>query len=595
MIRMLDVRIGHQHKAVGMAILAFPVADDSPPLPDVPPLVQYLLLRFFTPILQWISQQLYQAVLVRCTDHPLVQLAQRYDPAAVVASCAAYYHQTGPGKPPTYTVNTLVRAEIVRAWADSCSDPELEWHLASNLIVRWYVGLPVLGPTPDHATLNRFHAWLTLHHPDALFRDVLAFLDQVDPEDPAATPQIVDTFAMASPAAPTSSPARLLLHLSARLLVAWQRQAPRACQAALPPLDLGPLLTPPRTYTPSQHQALLEQAVTVARWLVSDLTPQLSALDLAARATIQPLLAAIPKVIADETITDADGGIHERPRDDKGHYRIMSAVDLEATFRKHKPDPAILGSNASIATTATRIRAGVIATGSTPDQDAPVAVLRQQLAAHQRLPPALIMDQAGGMGKTRAQVETVSDGQTQMVAQIPHTGVAGPARFTPADFRMSSDGRSCTCPRGVTSHRAYVHSQGEGISFRFYGADCRECPLWVACRGSESKPNSQRAVYLTPYHTHLRAAATFNATAEGQGLLRCRWQVEPTIAWLVRYNGCRQARRVGLAAAQCQLFQACAVRNLQLWLGRLNRGQAPMPAATGPTLLTLTAEVALAA
>jgi hypothetical protein len=273
----------------------------------------------------------------------------------------------------------------------------------------------------------------------------------------------------------------------------------------------------------------------------------------------------------------------------------MSAVDLEATFRKHEPDPAVLGSNAIIATTATRIRAGVIATGSTPDQDAPVAVLRQQLAAHQPLPPALIMDQAGGMGKTRAQVETVSDGQTQLVAQIPHTGVAGPTRFTPADFRMSSDGRSCTCPRGVTSHRAYVHSQGEGVSFRFYGADCRDCPVWEACRGPSSPPNSQRAVYLTPYHTHLRAAATFNATPEGQGLLRCRWQVEPTIAWLVRYNGCRQARRVGRAAAQCQLFQACAVRNLQLWLGRLDRGQAPLPQGARRTGQDERAEAPLAA
>jgi hypothetical protein len=53
--------------------------------------------------------------------------------------------------------------------------------------------------------------------------------------------------------------------------------------------------------------------------------------------------------------------------------------------------------------------------------------------------------------------------------------------------------------------------------------------------------------------------------------------VEPTIAWLVRYNGCRAARRSGLAAAACQLFQACAVRNLQCWLGRLERTEAPQP------------------
>jgi hypothetical protein len=561
-----------------MSILPSTPPDPFTTLPDLPLAVQALLSRFLALILAWVSALVYQALLVHCARHPLVRIARRYDPAAVIAACSDYYHRVGPGAPPLFSVRTLVRAEIVRAWADSCSDPDLEVHLATNLLVRWYVGFPLLGATPDHSTLNRFHAWLTVHHPDALFRDVLTFLDQVDPEDPAATPQIVDTFAMASPAAPTSSPARLLLHLCARLVAAWQ-QAPAAVQAALPPLDLGPLVHPQRTSTPSQHQALLEQAVTVAGWLVAELMPHLPALDPQVRATVQPFLAAIPKMITDETTVDAAGRVCARARDDKGHYRIMRAVDLQATFRKHEPDPAVLGSNASIATTATRIRAGVIATGSTPDQDAPMAVLRQQLAAHQPLPPALIMDQAGGMGKTRAQVATVSNGQTQMVAQIPHAGVAGPSRFTSADFWMSSDGQSCTCPRGVTSHRAYAHAHGDGISFRFYGADCRDCPLWEACRGPTSAPNSQRAVYLTPYHTHFRAAATFNATPEGQGLLRRRWQVEPTIAWLVRYNGCRQARRVGLAAAQCQLLQACAVRNLQLWLSRLDRGSARVATA----------------
>jgi Transposase domain (DUF772) len=395
MIGVLNVPINHR-KAVGMAILPSSTSDPATHLPELPPVVQVLLGRFLALILAWVSALVYQALLVQCASHPLVRLARLYDPSAVVAACSDYYHRAGPGTPPTFAVRILVRAEIVRAWADSCSDRELEWHLASNLLVRWYLGLPLLGATPDHATLNRFHAWLTDQHPDALFRDVLAFLDQVDPEDPATTPQIVDTFALASPAAPTSSPARLLLHLSARLVAAWQQHAPPACQRALPPLDLGPLVAPARTSTPSQHQALLEQAVTVACWLSADLTPQLPVLEPHARATIQPLLDALPKVIADETTTEPDGVVRERPRDAKGHYRIMSAVDLEATFRKHEPDPAVLGGNAMIATTATRIRAAVVATGSTPDQDAPVTVLQQQLAANQALPPYLIMDQAGG-------------------------------------------------------------------------------------------------------------------------------------------------------------------------------------------------------
>lgn len=447
-----------------MSILTFPHRDDAVPLPDVPPLLQYLLLQFLTPVLSWLSDCVYRALLLRCAAHPLVHLAHLYDPSAVVSACRAYYHRDGPGRPPIYSVSTLVRAEIVRAWAGSCSDPELECYLATNLLVRWYVGLPLIGPTPDHTTLNRFHAWLTVHHSDTLFRDVLTFLDQVEPEAPATTPQIVDTFAMASPVAPTSSPARLLLHLSTQLVRAWQRHAPLALQAALPPLDLGALAQPRRTYTPSQHQMRLEQAVTLAYWLIDDLTPHLSGLDPEVREYLQPLLEALAKILADETTLDAAGGVHERPRDDKGTYRIMSAVDLEATFRKHEPDPAVLGSNAMIATTATRIRAAVICTGSTPDQDAPLAVLAQQRAAQMPLPAILIMDQAGGMGKTRAQVDSASDGQTQMVAQVPHAGVAGPARFTPADFHVSADGTSCTCPNGVRTTHRYQHSRSDGLS-----------------------------------------------------------------------------------------------------------------------------------
>ncbi len=71
--------------------------------------------------------------------------------------------------------------------------------------------------------------------------------------------------------------------------------------------------------------------------------------------------------------------------------------------------------------------------------------------------------------------------------------------------------------------------------------------------------------------------------------------MEPTIAWLVRYNGCRQARRAGLAAAQGQLFQACAVRNLQQWLGRLERGTAVVPTHGGHTTLGRTQAVQPAA
>jgi hypothetical protein len=563
-----------------LRILPPPLRAGSPDLPNVPPFVLSILATFLTPILTWFSSQVYRVVLSRCATHPLVRLAQLYDLAPVVAACQTYHHPPGTkGTTPTYTIDQLVRAEFVRAWASSCSDPELEWLLASNLIARWFVDLPLLASTPDHSTLNRFHAFLTIHHPAALFGDVLSFLDQVDPEDPSSTPQIVDTFAMASPAAPSPAPDHLLRHLTRNLIAQWQAQAPAPLQVAIPPLDLGPLYHVPIPHTPAARQQLLQQAVTVATWVVEGLRPHLPSLDRPLRDACALLLGAIEKVIADETTTDAAGVVQERALKDKGDYRLMSAIDLESTFRKHDGSVAVFGSNAVIATTATRIRACVVLTGSTPDSEAPTAVLSQQQAAQQPLPPLLIMDQAGGLGKTRARVDAVSNGATTMVARIPQSGGVDLSRFTPADFRVSADRTSCTCPNGVVSRRAYSKKGVDGVHFRFLATQCRDCPLWGDCRDVATNLRGHRTVYITPYHLYLRDAARFNATDEGKALLQSRWQVEPTVAWLTRYQGCRSARRLGLASAQCQLFQACAVRNLLLWLSRLDRGLAQRPAA----------------
>jgi hypothetical protein len=547
-------------------------------LPDVPPFVQVLIGAFLAPILAWVETLVLRRMLRHCADHPLVLLARWYDPAPVVAACAAYRHPEGtPGAPPTFTLEHLVRAEIVRAWADSCSDPELEFHLATNLLLRWFVGLPLVGRTPDHSTLNRFHAWVTAHAPDALFRHTLTFLDRVDPEDPATTPQIVDTFAMASPAQATSSPAHLLRHLCLRLARCWLTQAPPALQAALPPLDLGMLARPVHARRAEARQAHLQEAVGVTRWLVDGLTPHLPALAPPLRTVVADYLAALAKVQADDLITDADGHVRERSRRERGAHRIVSAVDREATFRKHEGSPAVLGTNAVISTTATRIRAGVALTGSDSDSAAPIAALQQQQDADQPLPRFLIMDQAGGWGKTRARVEAVSDGQTQMVAWIPASGGSDRTRFTVADFQVNAERTRCVCPVGLLSTTVYRSGSGDGVSFRFLAADCAGCGDWARCRDVEANPKGHRSVFISDYHRHLQAGDAFNRTPAGQLLLGCRWQVEPAVAWLVRYQGCRRARRVGQAAAQCQLYQACAVRNLLLWVARVQRKEAPRP------------------
>lgn len=235
----------------------FPL-DESVPLPGVPLPVLLLLAGWLAPILAWAQGWLWQQVLARNRDHPLVHLEQSgYRPDGVVARCADYYHQAGRGAPPTSSVEQLVRCELVRVWAESCSDPALERLLTNDLVARWYVGLALWQPAPDHSTLNRFHAWLCAHQPRALFEDVLAFLDRVDPERSGAT-QWLDTFALGSPAAPTGV-VELLLGLLAQLLEEWRALAPPEALAALPPLDEAAWRQPTPARTPESRARRLRR------------------------------------------------------------------------------------------------------------------------------------------------------------------------------------------------------------------------------------------------------------------------------------------------------------------------------------------------
>ncbi len=539
----------------------------TPDLPAIPPWLQAWFITFLGPILSWAETRIYRHFLAQCPNHPLIQLGLRYDPAPIVAACAAFRADPdGPGTSATFTVDQLVRAEIVRAWAAACSDRDLEWHLASNLVVRWFVGLALFAPrVPDHTTLQRFHTWMRDHAPAVWFDDVLRLLQRVDPEDPRTTPQILDTFAMAAPVAWPPRVANLLLDLCDDLIRAWLAHAPRTLQHALPPLDLGPIRHPARPRDAGERQALLVQAVGLSQSLRGCLLPYLPDLPRTRRQPISRLLDALEKVIADDIQLDGTGYPTERTQ--KGAYRIASATDLDATFRQHDDD-LTLGYNVAIATTGTRITAAVVLTGAVPDSAAPEALLRQQAAAGRPLPAYVIMDQAAGWGKTRARVDVVSQGLTTQVALIPTAGGADPNRFGPAHFTLNADRSACTCPRGVVTTRLAPKANADGLTARFLAKDCRGCPDWTDCRGVDGTPKGQRTVFLSDHQAYLRRAARFNQTADGQALLARRWQVEPEVAWLTRYQGCRTARCLGREAAQFQVYQACAMRNLLRWLSR---------------------------
>ena len=88
----------------------------TPDLPAVPRWMQVWIILFLDPILTWAETRIYRLLLTQSPDQSLIQIGLHYDPSAVVGTCAGFHADAdGPGAPPTFTIEQLVRAEIVRA------------------------------------------------------------------------------------------------------------------------------------------------------------------------------------------------------------------------------------------------------------------------------------------------------------------------------------------------------------------------------------------------------------------------------------------------------------------------------------------------
>ena len=269
----------------------------------------------------------------------------------------------------------------------------------------------------------------------------------------------------------------------------------------------------------------------------------------------------------------------ELPKDQKGHYRLGSATDPDATYRVHD-DQIDFGYNVNVAATQHFIREVQVATGAQPDPVAIPAVLQAEQQHHDLVPPKFIYDAAAGTGKHLAAVAAVSAGQTQLVAPlIPYDTRTD--RFTPDDFALSPDETTLTCPRGRSSTTAYRSQSGQGRNFRFTAKQCAGCPLAATCRGADVPPEHMRQVFISDFRSTVALARTYAQTEDFKADMKLRATIERIIANLVRYHDARYARRRGQGNCQYQAHMNAMAFNLRQWLRQLARRSTsdPTPAA----------------
>jgi len=571
-------------------------------------LPRFLLLIFclYRHILLAWAQELFLAeMLDHAPNHLLVRLKDWLDFAPIEAACASYRHQKGPGRKPEYSISILARAILV-GWLYGLSLRQLEARLYSDLAARWFVGCQAGEPIPDHTTLNRFELWLLYHHPDLYFTTVVRQIDQAFPSERQKI-QIGDTYAMLAYAAEEGLVGRIR-HVCLRLMLELQDALSKGFETGLQGFDWCALfgVYPEKSLallSKLEREARLERTALAALDFAQRVDRLLSAHSRQEHRLLRSWRAYLGKILADELKIERDEQgqpvrVGELPYKDKGDFRLISATDPEATYRMHGENDAQVsfGYNIQVAATPSGlIRETQAYTGADPDQAGVAALISAQIERLGTCPPKLIYDKAAGSGKTRAEVEQASGGQTLLVAKAMPYDQRSP-RFGPYDFSLSEDGQALTCPNGIVSTTAYRSASGDGCNFRYFADQCWNadppkqmkaatpeqlacrCPLWEQCRDSRQGPGAMRQVFISDYRPQVLAAAAYNQTENFKKEMKQRPLIERVIFELTNYCSARHCRRRGLLAADFQAKMCATVYNLKWWVRKLSRN-APRQAA----------------
>ena len=146
----------------------------------VPPSALFVILQFWSAVLQLVSMVWYERQQQRYRHHWLVQLDQVADFTPIEQGCAAFHADSGRGAPVVHSIPRLVRALLIKHLL-SLSLRQTEEQIDNHLLIKSFVGYNLFDSPPDHSTLCRFELWVLRHQPRLFFDTVLSQIHHLYP------------------------------------------------------------------------------------------------------------------------------------------------------------------------------------------------------------------------------------------------------------------------------------------------------------------------------------------------------------------------------------------------------------------------------
>ncbi len=468
-------------------------------------------------------------------DHILHKINQQVDFSFVNEACKDLYSQD-QGRPVKCLPEIMFRSAIVQ-YLNDYSDREMEEAARYNLIIKWFIGIPVEDSSYDHSALGDFRDRLGENRWKKLF---FIILKQIEDAGFAKGNQSVDaTHVIAKIAIPGTI--GLIRQGIKAIMEEIEKVDPRLYE------ELGGKKTADKkekmhTLKPEEKKKKLVEVVEEARTIRGKAEKLES-------PSVEQKIEQLNQIL-NENIEEKNGKIQKK----KEHVedKLVSLVDKDARHGAKSDSKPFTGYKGNIMKSEDGFVTNIIGTGGNTYDGNLLVPLVDEKTENSSKPPKIAGDTHYGSADNRYQMSLRG---ITIVAPIKEdfnpTGLLSQEKFV-------LDKTGVTCPAGNrTMISNYNEKEGTTV-FYFKKEICTQCSLKDQCTKQEG-----RTITIGKHHELVMEAKEYNKTQAFKDDMKERAHIEPKNAEMKRFHGMARARYWGLPKVNVQFIITAIAVNVK--------------------------------
>lgn len=468
-------------------------------------------------------------------DHILYKINQQIDFSFVNDACKDLYSQD-TGRPVKNLPEIMFRSAIVQ-YLNDYSDRDMEEAARYNLIVKWFIGIPVEDSSYDHSALGDFRDRLGEERWKKLF---FMILKQIEDAGFAKGTQRVDaTHVIANIAIPGTIG---LIRQGIKAIMEELEKVDHELYEELGGKRIADKKEKIHTLKPEEKKRKLVEVVEEARAIKSKAQKLES-------PSVNQKIEQLNQIL-NENIEEKNGDVQKKKEHVKG--KLVSLVDKDARHGAKSDEKPFTGYKANIMESEDGFVTNIKGTsGNTYDGDILVPLVDEKTENSSK-PPKIEGDTHYGSAENRFQMFTRG---ITIVAPLREdfnpTGLLSQEKF-------ALDKTGVTCPAG---NRTMIsnHNEKDGTTTFYFKIEiCNQCALKDQCTKQD-----RRTITIGKHHELVMEAREYNKTQDFKDDMKDRAHIEPKQAEMKRFHGMARAKYWGLSKVNIQFIITAITVNVK--------------------------------